>query len=238
MIDQPSHQGSGPPRKFVPELKSLESRFLLSAAVPQRDSIIWFPDPPRTGGLAIQTGSILNCVAGNPRRNSVQVIDDGRGHVEMSWNFGKPQAFTGVTTTIIQAQRARTDQFTFHFSHGDTVTAVAELAGPTFQEPGPSSASTAIELGTHRATHSRDANVEVHALAHVQFVRGGLAVQSGSELTIIVRRPSTNVVQITDVGAGNVQVEWNGGRIHSFTDVATVVVDTRNARRDQVTLHD
>ena len=33
-------------------------------------------------------------------------------------------------------------------------------------------------------------------------------------------------------------MEWNGGPVQSFTAVATIVVDTQNARNDQVTLQD
>ena len=57
-------------------------------------------------------------------------------------------------------------------------------------------------------------------------------------LTVTVNRPSTNVVQITNQGGGAVQVEWNGGPVHPFQGVETIVVDTRNARKDQVTLTD
>src|SRR5262249_11254563 len=64
----------------------------------------------------------------------------------------------------------------------------------------------------------------------------GHAVQTGSILTVTVNRPRTNIVQITNVGAGNVVVGWNGGAAHSFTDVTTIIVDTHNARKDQVTL--
>ena len=56
MSDQPSHQGTGPSRKFVPEVKSLESRCLLSTTIPQSDVIVWHPNPPRRDGLAIQSG--------------------------------------------------------------------------------------------------------------------------------------------------------------------------------------
>jgi hypothetical protein len=66
----------------------------------------------------------------------------------------------------------------------------------------------------------------------------GTAVQSGSVLTVMVNRPKSNVVQLTNAGGGNVQVEWNGGMSHSFTGVATIVVDTLRATKDQVTLTD
>jgi hypothetical protein len=222
-------------------VKSLESRFLLSTTIPQKDSIVWHPNPPRTGGIAVQTGSVLSCFVGQPKLNMVQVTDDGKGHVAMSWNFGQLQAFTGVTTTVIQAQRASTNQFTFHLSHGDTVTAVAAAAGTTFHQTGPAARSSAIELGPDGPTDSVSANAGSHSLHNVRVARtGDTAVQNGSLLTVIVNRPKTNVVQITNgvAGSGDVQVEWNGGMVHSFTGVATIVVDTKNARKDQVTLTD
>jgi hypothetical protein len=67
-------------------------------------------------------------------------------------------------------------------------------------------------------------------------MKGGLAVQTGSELTVTVNRPTTNVVEFKVDKV--VEVEWNGGMIHSFTGVNTIVVNTRNARKDQVTLTD
>jgi hypothetical protein len=66
----------------------------------------------------------------------------------------------------------------------------------------------------------------------------GTAVQSGSVLTVLVDRPNSNVVQITNAGGGNVQVEWNGGTGHSFGGVATIVVDASNARKDVIILTD
>jgi hypothetical protein len=66
----------------------------------------------------------------------------------------------------------------------------------------------------------------------------GTAVQSGSVLTVMVDQPRSNVVQITNAGGGNVQVEWNGGMVHSFTGVATAVVNASNATKDDITLTD
>jgi hypothetical protein len=284
MSDQPSHQGIGPSRKFIPEVKSLESRCLLTTTIPHSDAIVWFPNPPLRGGLAFQRGSVLNCVAGQPGGNTVHVdffdmkigplnaahVDlccNGKHFdVEMSWNFGRPHVFTGVTTTIIQAERARTNQFTFQLPPGDTVTAVAAAAGSAFQQPGPSTESTGIELSPHRPADSLNAkpaglslaqlhhehrgltvetdpeltvgaNVKAVNLAKVEFKQDdGFAVQTGSELTVTVFRHTTNIVDFkVDKVVG---VEWNGGKVHSFTGVATIVVNTRNATKDQVTLTD
>jgi hypothetical protein len=292
MSDQPSHQGTGRSRKFIPDVNSLESRCLLSTTIPQSDVIVGHPHlprtgglalptglaitdmkigpprAPRTGGLAIQSGAVLNCVVGQPKGNMVEVIDKGQGTVEMSWNFGQPKTFTGVTTTIIQAQRARTNQFTFNLTQGDTVTAAAVAAGTTFHQPGPSAGSTGIELNPHRPADPVSAKRAGHPLTHLHnepdgltvatdeelavvadgaqpdccngkhfFANDGFAVQTGSELTVTVNRPNTNVVQLNN-GGGAVQAEWNGGPVHSFSGVETIIVDTRNARKDQVTLDD
>jgi hypothetical protein len=66
----------------------------------------------------------------------------------------------------------------------------------------------------------------------------GVAVQSGSVLTVTVSAPRNNSVELSNEGAGAVLVEWNGGAVHSFTGVATIVVDTQNAKKDLVALHD
>jgi hypothetical protein len=270
----------------------------LSTTIPHSDVVVGHPNPPHmggfaiqrdleimdmkeisprvptTGGLAIQSGSILHCFVGQPKGNTVQTSWDITKHfVEMSWNFGQPQAFSGVTTTIIDATRARTNQFTFNLTHGDTVTAVAAAAGSTFQQPGPSAGSPAIELSPHRPADPVSAQAAAHPLSHLHAEhRGltvetdtaltvaaanrpedakvkiaGLAVQTGSELTVTVNRPTTNVVELKytppQAGTGSaigsaVQVEWNGGTVDSFAGVATIVVNTRNARKDQVTFTD
>jgi hypothetical protein len=290
MSDQPQRQDTAASRTFIPEVSSLERRCLLSTTIPHSDVIVAHSNPlhtggialrsgpaitdmkigppraPLTGGLAIQSGSILHCLVGQPKGNTVQVTADITKHfVEMSWNFGQPQTFPGVTTTIIQAQRARTNQFTFTLTHGDTVTAVAVDAGTTFHQPGPSAVSTGIELSPHRPADSVSAAAAGHPSAHHHNdrrgltietdsdltvtgphrpedanvkVAGGFAVQTGSELTVTVNRPTTNVVEITDKDKLGVLVEWNGGMVHSFTGVATIVVNTRSARKNQVTLDD
>jgi hypothetical protein len=116
--------------------------------------------------------------------NTVQVTDDGRGDVQMGWNGGQFHPFTGVTTAIIQAQRARTDQFTFQFSDGsDTVSARATTAGSTFQQPGPSTDSAGIELGSHRQAESVSAKAAGYPLDHLHIEHSGLIIEADTELT-------------------------------------------------------
>jgi hypothetical protein len=240
MSDRASKQAPAASRKFLPRVSPLESRLLLSTTFLPKDTIVWYANPPRKGGIAIQSGSVLSCVVGQPRTNSVQIADDGRGDVRMSWNFGRPQAFTGVTTTIIQAQRARSDQFTFVLTHGDTVTAVAASARFAFQHSGPSTRSGGIELGVDRPSLSASDRALGHDLTGLHFVHGGTAVQNGTELTVIARRPGMNIVRIASClgGSPHVEVAWNGGTARNFTGVSTIVVDTHNARKDQVSLRD
>jgi hypothetical protein len=66
----------------------------------------------------------------------------------------------------------------------------------------------------------------------------GVAVQSGSVLTVTVNKRTTNTVEISNSGGGAVAVEWNGGAVHSFAGIATIVVHTQNARKDLVALDD
>jgi hypothetical protein len=145
----------------------------------------------------------------------------------MSCNGEPFRSFAGVSTVVIQAQRAGTDQFTFHLTHGDTVTAAA--AGATFQQPGPSAGATGIELSPRRPADSVSAKAAGHPLAHLHNDHGGLTIQTDTELTVAVNRPTTDVVDFKVDKV--VEPEWNGGMVHSITGVATIVVNTRNASK-------
>jgi hypothetical protein len=207
-----------PSRHFVPGVKPLENRVLLSSA--SSPFVHLFPFLPRTGGVSVQRGTLLGIGVGQPTSNTAQVTDDGKGDIQADWNRGPVKSFTGVTTTIVQAERAKTDEITFSLTNGRT--------GPTAVLVG---SVVPIEAATPgRSGHASDI-VRVHRTS-------GLAVESGSLLTVTVDRPKTNLVQITNESAGNVQVEWNGGPAHSFSGVETVVVDTTKAGKDQVTLND
>lgn len=240
MSDQLIRDETGRSREFVPEVKALEDRILLSPAAPRAEHIVWHPNPPRTGGIAVQNGGVLSCFVGQPRTNQVQVSDDGKGNVEMSWNSGPTHSFSGVSSVVIQAERAKTDQFVFKRGTGnDTVTARVATAGSTFAQPGPSSGSTAVSLAPTGPTDVAPRGEGSHTRGHLHPRSfGGHAVQTGTTLTITVNRPTTNVVQLTDEGAGKVEVEWNGGPAHSYSGVSTIMVNTHNARRDQITLID
>jgi len=72
--------------------------------------------------------------------------------------------------------------------------------------------------------------------AHPDVVlRIGRAVQNGTILSVTVDKPTTNTVQVTNEGAGNIQVDWNGGAVHSFSGVGTIHVYAQKARNDLIT---
>jgi hypothetical protein len=196
----------------------LEIRSLLSSTASIAFSPL-FHRLPRTGGVFAQTGSQLAIGVGQPASNSVQINDDGAGHVQVEWNGDPAHSLSGVATTVIQSERARTDQITFHLG-------------------APRTSPTALAVGSLAATEAAlpDGGHHREMLRHART--SGQAVQSGSLLTVTVSRPTTNLVQINNEGGGAVQVEWNGGAVHSFTGVQTIVVDTKNGRKDQVTLSD
>ena len=150
----------------------------------------------------------------------MQVTDDHAGNVQAQWNGGPNHLLTGVTTTFIEAERARHDQITFNLT-------------------APRTSPTAVAVGSHVPTGAVPASEQGHPL-NVPLPRrtSGTAVQSGSVLTVMVNRPKSNVVQIVNEGAGNVQVEWNGGMVHSHEGVKTIIVDASNARKDDIILSD
>jgi hypothetical protein len=226
MSDQPSLQGPGPSRRFHPEVKPLESRLLLSRQVsfPDGTSFIFptFLRLPRTGGVSEQSGTVLGIGVGQSKTNNVHVTDDGQGGIQAEWNGGPVHSFTGIRSSVIQTERSRSNQITFNLTGSRT--------GPT-----------AVAVGSHVPTDAVLPSEGAHPHnTHVVSVRrtSGIAVQSGSVLTVTVNRPRTNTVAISNGGGGAVAVEWNGGAAHSFAGIATIVVDTRNAGKDLVALHD
>jgi hypothetical protein len=223
MSDQSPHQDSGPSRKFLPEVKPLESRLLMSRQVSFPDgSSFSFPTflrLPRTGGVSEQSGTVLSIGVGQSTTNAVQVTDDGQGHIQADWNRGPVHSLTGIQATVIEAHRARSNQITFKL-------------------PSPRTSPTAVAVGLHVPTDTDLANEGGHPLSIIGNRTSGIAVQSGSVLTVTVNKRTTNTVEISNIGGGAVEVEWNGGAAHSFTGVATIVVDTRRARTDLVALDD
>ncbi len=223
MSDQPSLQGPGPSRKFLPEVKPLESRLLLSRQVsfPDGTSFIFptFMHLPRTGGVSEQSGTILGIGVGQRTTNSVQVTDDGQGGIQAEWNGGPVHSFTGISSSVIQTERSRRNQITFNLTSSRT--------GPT-----------AVAVGLHVPTDVALPSEGAHPVKARINRTSGIGVQSGSVLTVTGNKRTTNTVEISNSGAGAVAVEWNGGAVHSFAGIATIVVDTRNAKNDLVALDD
>jgi hypothetical protein len=218
MSERSSDQPSSPSRKFAPDVNPLENRVLLSSVNHELD-IVFPRHLPRTGGIFVLSGSAVGIGVGQPQGNTVQVTDDGAGNVEAEWNGGPVHSFTSITSTVIQAERARHDQVTFHLTSSRT-------------------SPTAVAVGSHVPMNAL-APSEIGLPFRLKRARtSGTAFQTGSTLTVTVNKPTTNAVQLTNEGAGAVQVEWNGGPVHSFTGVETIVVDTKNATKDQITLTD
>jgi hypothetical protein len=161
-------------------------------------------------------GTILRVGVGQPTTNAVEVTDD-KGNIQAEWNGGPVHSFTGINTTVIQTARARSDQVTFNLGSPRT---------------GPVSVAAFSHLPSHAAAEAEEA----HLLRRART--SGSAVQSESVLTVTVTRTTTNTVAISNEGGGAVQVEWNGGAAHSFMGIKTIVVDTQNARKDVIALHD
>ena len=223
MSEKPSDQSLAVSRKFIPELKPLESRLLLSQKVsfPDGTSFVFstFPHLPRTGGVSAQNGTVVGIGVGQRSNNAVQVTDLGIGEFDAEWNGGPVRPFTQVKSIVIEARRARNNQIVFN------------LAGLR-------TSPTAVAVGSQIPTQAVSANEGGHPLS-VQVRRtSGAAVQSGSVLTVTVNKPTTNIVAISNNGAGTVEVEWNGGAVHSFTGVATIEVDARKATNDLIALND
>jgi hypothetical protein len=213
-----ARQTTAPSREFLPGVKPLEDRCLPSL-VASSGFFPLFHLLPRTGGVSAQTGSMLAIGVGQPTTNTVQLTDDGRGDVQAEWNGGPVHSFTTVAKTVIQAERARTDRITINLTSprtGPVAIAVGSLA-----------------MADAATSHGGDHTAELRVAR-----TSPTAVQTGSLLTVTVTRPRTNLVRITNEGGGDVQVEWNGGLVHTFGGVAEILVDTRNARKDQVTLSD
>jgi hypothetical protein len=223
MSDKTSHQDHAASRKFVPDVKPLENRLLLSqfqrVSFPDGASVVFptFINLPRTGGVSMQTGSILGIGVAQPTTNMVHVTDNGRGSFTAEWNGRPTHSFTGITATVVQAESAPNDQITFKLKAPRT--SPAAVAVISFV---PTNADPATDAG--------------HPLPSSALRTSGKAVQTGSLLTITVDNPATNTVEISNYGAGTVHVEWNGGAVHSFNGVETIVVDTHIGRNDLIAI--
>jgi hypothetical protein len=205
-------------KKFVPDLNALESRLLLSRQVPFPDGTSFvfpsFVHLPRTGGVALQSGTALTVGVGQPTTNTAHVSFTGAGAATVEWNGRAPQSFTSVQAILVQAGRAGHDHVTFQLNTSPT-----------------------LVVSSHEPTAAVGANAITRPVH--DFVRrtSGTAVQSGTLLTITVTARKINTVEISSLNFGTVvQAEWNGGTVHNFTGVNTIIVNTKNGARDLVGL--
>jgi hypothetical protein len=225
MSDRPSHQGPTASRRYCPELKALESRVLLSrsqtVSFPDGSSLVFplFKNLPRTGGVSVQRGSVMSIGVGQSTTNKVEVTDDGAGDDTDEWNGGPVHSLTGIKSTVIQLERGRTNQITVQLSSQRTTPAI-------------------VAVGAIVPTDRALASAGEHPFKAKTSRTSGFASQSGSVLTITADRQTTNTVEISNDGAGAVAAKWNGGAVHSFTGVDTIVVDTHNAKNDLVAIDD
>jgi hypothetical protein len=108
------------------EVEFLEDRALPSlltitpvASLPHSDAY-----SPRTGGEAVQTGSLLTVYLRNkvdqPALDTVKVVDDGKGDMQVSWDGGPVHAFTGISQIVVNSKPTVTEEVTFELSGGLT----------------------------------------------------------------------------------------------------------------------
>jgi hypothetical protein len=199
----------------------LESRVLLSREIcfPNSECIV-IPSLrlPRTGGVAIQAQTLLSVGVGQRTLNSVQVTDDGAGTVSAKWNGRPPRSFTGVTTTVVQADRAKHDKIIFRLTGSQGLAITSTSGTPAVRD---------------RATGEAAPFLRAPRL-------GVAAVQSGTLLTITVTARKIRSVGIVSVNSGAlVQTEWNGGgAVAQFDGVRTIIVNIKNGTNQVVGLRD
>jgi hypothetical protein len=175
----------------------------------------------RTGGTALQSGAALSIGVAQRTTNTVQITSNGEGAATVEWNGRPPRSFTGVEATLVQAGAARQDLVTFHLTN-------------------PRTGGTAIAAGQIVTTPTASARTlarSAHSLRSQSARTSGIAVQTGSVLTITVSSPKIDVVEISSWNFGRlVRAEWNGGAVRSFSGVNTIIVDIRNDTKDLVGL--
>jgi hypothetical protein len=215
MSDRSSGQALRPRRTFTPGVKRLEDRFLLSSA--QRSSLL-VPQAVKHDGNAVQTGTLLGVTADRSGTNKVHVTDNGAGFVQVDWNGSSVHSFAGIDTVDVHTQKGKKDVITFGLTGGPSV-ALDDLARP------PGEADSRLTPGE-----------TLHPLIRVlkrTSQKDGVAVQSGTVLTVTVHESKGNSVQISDK-SGDILVAWNGGSPESFEGINAIVVNAQKARNDQV----
>jgi hypothetical protein len=110
--------------RFVPGVEHLEDRRVPVRCVPIGNGVFCFPEgprtPPRTGGAAFLSGSVLIVVTNHPGSNEATVQDDGAGDVTVEWNGHTPPTFHGVTRIVLDG-KGRKNAFNFTLTGNVTV---------------------------------------------------------------------------------------------------------------------
>jgi len=83
------------------------------------------PTPLRTGGAAFQTGSLLTVDLRNkfqqPGLITVDIVDDGKGDIQVSWDGGPVHSFTGISQIVVNSKATITEQATLDLTGPLTV---------------------------------------------------------------------------------------------------------------------
>ena len=76
--------------------------------------------PPRTGGAAFQTGSVLTVdlrnKVGQPGLDTLSIVDDGKGDIQVSWDGGPVHSFSGVSQVVFNSATTQTEQVSFQLT--------------------------------------------------------------------------------------------------------------------------
>jgi len=153
--NQSSQESSSPARNFVPEVHPLERRIALTRTIcfgnPPFCVPLPPPTPPRTGGVAVQSGSVATAlIVATPPKSTVAITDDGKGDFQVEWDGGAVHSFTGVKVLGVEVEGPQSDQVTYDLTgptsgsdevafllsgKTNTVTANVSAAGPTGVTP-------------------------------------------------------------------------------------------------------
>jgi hypothetical protein len=106
------------------EIEVLEGRVVPSALaispIGSSDSYLHSETPPRTGGAAFQTGSLLTVdlrnKVGQPGLDTLTIIDDGKGEIRVSWDGGPVHSFTGISQIVFNSTQTQTEKVAFELT--------------------------------------------------------------------------------------------------------------------------
>jgi hypothetical protein len=118
------HPGGDQENRFAPRVEQLEDRLTPVRCVMIGSGTFCFPEgpptPPRIGGAAFLSGSVLIVVTNHPGANQVLILDDGGGNVTVEWNGHTPPTFHGVSRIVLDG-KGRTNTLSFVLTGNVTV---------------------------------------------------------------------------------------------------------------------